>query len=758
MKKTIFFLLFVVSCLNNNNVRLTDKTEVVGETYADAHNHINGVLPVEVINTMLRNVCDNWKINKNKFDVIPKCLIKDSEKLDLSEKSENWIDSLDVLCRIIVLSIVDIENKDIKGYQRKSKDSYCKKVQSMLLMGEKSGNFYYENPSNKKTLIKSAGRGVYGLGLVLSSCISLRFLLDMHLKGEGESDFNCYREFIEFMGKGDKKLSQLFKRACLIKESNLGSKAILESNWLFTELKNKSGRLEELINLIAKAGMEGALKSTPLSCFDDCYAIRGLLRCDEEKDVDKRINEANWTMLTFKWLYLEETKNKNYYSEISIGLGSLKETLQILCGASIDKYQNKNPGEQESNLSKFGFEKINLEEYDVTSSNPIYGPLVFKSRRSIVVAIRFLTGFANKKSLDEKSRKDIEKNIEKDSRYGCWAGIDMFGIENYSYDKKQFCGWLDFIYEKLFLIMEKSKWKHKLWLRPHVGEGSWASDYEKRMSKIKRNPYYLTDDNGKYLNNIMKNNSIHDVSQKGAIEIMEFIYMSMFQSWFPRFLLEQKNREFAFNELKFFFLEKTSSRKEDFEWIGEANLSTIIGWIDRKEKLKKHSPLIRLGHATRLKNEVLGTMEKIGSLKKEKKNILWIDLNLISNAVTGANPFNELMEGSFNEGRTRSGNFKAVESRALSNPIESVREQDDLVRRSDEVKKFVEYLIENDIKFILGTDGQGVESSSIYREYDLFTEIAKSVASRVCQPGGNLLRKNVNNYLKYGAGNLEKKV
>ena len=46
----------------------------------------------------------------------------------------------------------------------------------------------------------------------------------------------------------------------------------------------------------------------------------------------------------------------------------------------------------------------------------------------------------------------ITKNIEslnQDKEFGCFAGIDLFGTENFVYDRVNFSKWLTTMYEEL---------------------------------------------------------------------------------------------------------------------------------------------------------------------------------------------------------------------------------------------------------------------------------------------------------------------
>ena len=82
------------------------------KTYADAHNHINGILSVEAIKLMLSEAKKHW--DTKQFNIIPAELIPNAKSLSLSNTSISndygWIDCLDILSRIIVLSAIDIKN------------------------------------------------------------------------------------------------------------------------------------------------------------------------------------------------------------------------------------------------------------------------------------------------------------------------------------------------------------------------------------------------------------------------------------------------------------------------------------------------------------------------------------------------------------------------------------------------------------------------------------------------------------------------
>ena len=157
------------------------------------------------------------------------------------------------------------------------------------------------------------------------------------------------------------------------------------------------------------------------------------------------------------------------------------------------------------------------------------------------------------------------------------------------------------------------------------------------------------------------------------------------------------------------------------EKIGEANLETMIDWVNlisarTIEAYDQHYPQIRFGHGTHLGfDSVWGIVTDLQSISFTN---VWIDLNLGSNVVTAAKPINHMINGiNLNERLT---NFSSINS-SLKEILNQSRFtcgfiQTETVERSERIAKFIELLNKYGIKFVLGTDGQGVELTSLFSE------------------------------------------
>lgn len=748
MEKSIKTNHFLFKYLGDKGARCYEKT-----FFADAHNHFNGIIRIETINSMLTNAIENWE-EENKFDAVPKCLVKEAETLPLKDNNfGKWIDSLDAICRIIVFSILDIENDNRRSSLQHTSYMLKGKVGKLLSLKEKDG-----------------GRGMNVIGILLSSCITLRFLLETY---SPNSSIKYYQEFDQFMREGEPRLLiDIFKKVCLVRDQN-NVNSISKEEWFFTELKLHH-RENTVVNSVAKAAITSAFSSSLWAPFDDCYALRELIRCDYS---DSNVNETNWTMLTLKWLCISESAcRKSYYSEISIGAGSLPKLMKIILGSEEKETLSQSDSEEvetlSHNLERFELEQVKDSEFYV-NSNQRYSPLLLRSKveeqghKEEIVAIRFFSGEGNHKALDpNRNVQNFNKKIQKDAKYKCWAGIDMYGMERFSYTKKLFHRWLSESYEELKSIIRNSKGKRSLWLRPHVGEGSWVTN-NSRITNFDPRPEELFK-NKFSLNELLPtgNNAIVDVNAKKAYEIMEFIYRAIFKGWLPIDTLDGRSFEIEklgqkLGDIYRLNREIGERKKASIEQIGAANLKSMIEWISKTGFDLKNSPMIRLGHVTQLKGRASELVESLKNLKKNKKFIFWVDLNLGSNIVTAARTINSLFADEMSERRNdQSESPAAVKQSINSNPFNSSIDLRHLIVRSKGVIGMgIKDLVDSKIKFVLGTDGQGVESSTISEENQQFYAISALFEEEDKETINRALRKNEEEYLNYGIyGDREKQI
>ena len=116
--------------------------------------------------------------------------------------------------------------------------------------------------------------------------------------------------------------------------------------------------------------------------------------------------------------------------------------------------------------------------------------------------------------------------INEDQKFGCWAGIDMFGVENFVYDRNKFIKWLTTMYETLRDINKKNNGKRCLWLRPHVGEGAWAEDLLFRTKKHDGSPLSLAK-KLKSLSEFFRKDYLSKANVPVLNEVIEFIYVPL---------------------------------------------------------------------------------------------------------------------------------------------------------------------------------------------------------------------------------------
>ncbi len=706
------------------------------KTYADAHNHLNGILSVEALKIMMSKAKINW--DKYQFDKIPEILVPAAEELSFSNTSitndYGWINCLDLLSRLIVFSFKDLK----QGTNNHNSKVYHKLVKDLL--------FFVDSVSS------GTGRGMNCAGLLLSGCISLRCLLDhtyddVHYKTHiNDTD----RYFIYLQSMEDKKIhfGDLFLSTCIMSVDN----EITKENWLFNKFNvdNLNPFLQACAEQIAISSVTGALSTSLWAPFDDNYAIRGLLKKGQQ-------NQINYLMLTFRWLIEKEALLGNYFSEITISFGELKEIYEVI----------------KLNAVSFGFKEVTTGGENTEQ----YLPLILENsdtRKDLVhnnkLYIRFLTGCLNYLAIkwDVDIKKVIEqdlKRIEQDQKFGCWAGIDMFGLENFVYDRSHFTTWLNTMYSTLRDINKKCGGKRRFWLRPHVGEGSWAEDLSIRISKFDCHPLSLAK-KLKSLSDFFKNNQLNKISIIVLNEVLEFIYRSIFTGWLPIDDVRAFYNKNAFSSIE---LQRLSSTLQPIdpnkgtigERIGTANIETMIDWINHIsphsiEQYDIHCPQIRFGHGSHLGfDNVWGTL---ADLQSSSFMSIWVDLNLGSNVVTSAKSLNSITTDiKLNERLTNITNIEM----AIREIIDTSRFtcgyiQTEIVERSERVAKFIDLLKKHNIMFILGTDGQGSELTSIFDErlhfYKLMCWYYKNhVEAEVMN---RTLKNNIIEYIKYALGNI----
>ena len=739
------------------------------EVLADAHSHIYGILPVNIVHAMLSRAFYGWKDNGNSFCSIPEPLVRNAESVDLELKeSHKWINSLDVLCRIIVISIIEIDKQKATDYvQKNANKGYKKLVKKMLFM-------------NKEEV--GAGRGMNGAGLLLSACISLRVLMDFHFKLL-KRETNYFSQFRNFMNKKERSFKELFKAACILDyEEENANFSLNEDSWLFKKIVDIEVR-EEHREWIAEAAVTASMSSSLWAPFDDCYALRGLLRCDpwhkskEEENVEESemLNETNFIMLTLKWLIYEEAKGVDYFAEISISLGKLERTLGVICGSKFKRNirngfvevseckKRMRDGNFKNNLSAFGFEPVTFNKLRKARDLPLVLRCSEGRYKGKVLCLRFLTGFSNAdaQNLDLEFSDAQLRAIERDAEFSCWAGLDMFGTENFVYGNK-FKRWLNLACAKLSDISRASsqnnEYGRSLWLRPHVGEGAWAMDYRRRMDCFRPKMSELDSNySDRGILWILRNKEILDLDSQHIYEILEFVYRSIFREWFPIFSINYGKREFKLKGLGEAMPNVPNQQlfSEDAGRIGATNLSSIIDWIkDRDvEKIDYHHPNIRFGHATHLNSSVLRKIKILEKLENKKKEKLWIDLNLGSNMVTSASTISSVLKGGVNSPGNYGSSIDKEKEAILRSPFTSGVKQTCLVARSKKIGSYIEKLFNAGIKFILGTDAPGAETTSIWTEIEHYAQ-----ACETSENGEDLeeqREKYMDEYIKYGTDNLD---
>lgn len=703
------------------------------KTYADAHNHLNGIISVEAIKAMMSEARREW--DKNQFSIIPSELIPNAQTLSFSNTSitndYGWIDCLDVLSRLIVFSALDIKKRaDIP-----SSKAYHNTVKDLLFIRDGDQN-------------QGSGRGMNAAGLLLSGCIALRSILDR--SEDGIKDAERYFQHLRNLHKSHDAVTfeDMFITACLLDVD----KEINQDNWLFNKFKmeNLDPELHALAEQIAISCTVSSLAASLWVPFDDSYALRSLI-------TRGNINKRNYLMLTMRWLLENEAIRGNYFVEVSINVGDLGSVYNIIKNNAVD----------------FGFKAVTTGGVDAT-----FTPLVLENSEtrtdllhSNKLFIRFLTGSLN--SLCVRSDADIDKVlardlelINQDKIFGCFAGIDMFGVENFVYDREKLTKWLTTMYKTLRDINKEGGKARNLWLRPHVGEGAWAEDLRLRIKKYDGNPLSLAK-KLKTLSEFFSKNYTNETKVSSLHEVLEFIYRSIFTGWLP---IDDVRRFYGVNSFSVPELSRLSSLLQPFnpnngsigEKIGEANLEIMIDWVNfisasTIEAYDKYYPQIRCGHGSHLGFDSVWGI--ITDLQNVSFTNIWVDLNLGSNVVTAAKPISYM---------THSINLKECpgslsSTNSLFNEILNKSRftcgyiQTETVERSERIAKFIALLNKHGIKFVLGTDGQGTELTSLFGEQLHFKNLMHWYYedSNEAELMNKRLKNNTFEYIKYGLSNLQ---
>ncbi len=708
------------------------------KTYADAHNHLNGVLSVDAIKIMMSAAKEEW--DNCKFGYIPDVLIPKAKNLSFSNTSVTndygWIDCLDIISRLIVFTFNDIK----QGSNNHNSVLYHNVVKNMLII---------EGGTTK-------GRGMNCAGLLLAGCIGLRCLLDYSYDDPLQYKTHIHdtdRFFIYLQSIKEQKISfgDLFLIACTI----CPDVGLTQDNWLFNkfQLENLNPLLQACAEQIAISCVTSALSTSMWAPFDDNYAIRGLLTKGD-------VNKSNYIMLTFRWLLEKEALRGNYFSEITIFLGELAEIYNII----------------KSNAINFGFKEIKTGGEE---DSDYFFPIVLendKAKRTDLVHnnklyLRFLTGCLNYETVrsDVDINKIIEQQLEKinqDQKFGCWAGIDMFSVENFVYDSANFTIWLTNMYNILCEINKKNNGKRKLWLRPHVGEGCWSEDFSIRHNTFDGRPLSLAK-KLKSLSDFFKNNNLNKISISTLNQVVEFIYRSIFTGWLPIDDIRAFYNDKVFSTIEFQRLSSTLQLKDPSrgsigERIGTANLETMINWINNirpntVEEYDENCPQVRFGHGSHLGFDAVWSV--LSDLHSGSFTPIWVDLNLGSNVVTAAKSFNSMMTNvQLNERLTNSASIEV----AIKEIIDHSRFtcgyiQTEIVERSERIAKFIDLLKKQGILFILGTDGQGSELTSILNEHLHFHKLMYWYYKDNNQADfmNKTLKANINEYIKYALGGIK---
>jgi hypothetical protein len=709
------------------------------KTYADAHNHFGGILSVDAIKVMLSSARTQWDAH-GPFEKIPTVLVPNAQTLSFSGNSitndHGWVDCLDVLSRIMVFSTIDIKS-DTNNYNSKA---YHNTVKDMLCLndGVKQGS----------------GRGMNSAGLLLAGCITLRCLMDSLKLKENDlkkTDFNftdIYFKSLQSLGEKQVDMGALFIATCFTSDSL----ASHQENWLFNKIRsdNLNPQLQAYVEQVAVACITSALATSLWVPFDDNYAMRGLLRRGEQ-------NKINYCMLTLRWLLENEAIHGNYFSEISINLGELKETYELI----------------NANAVAFGFKEVATGGAGCEQFLPLIlenNNQVFGITHNHKLYLRFLTGALNALTvkwdvnIDEAIKRDL-KCLTEDKVFGCWAGVDMFGVENFVYDRDNFNKWLTAMYEALRDINKADQGKRHLWLRPHVGEGVWADDLSIRIKRFDGTAISLAK-KLKSLTEFFENGHINQ--QGGAVlnEVLEFIYRSLFTGWFPIDSVRAFYGSKVFTTQELQRLSSTlqpvdPSRSTLGEKIGTANLETIIDWVNdispqTIEQFDKNYPQIRFGHGTHLGFEKVWA--SITDLQSNSFMPVWVDLNLGSNAITAAVHTNQMVANvNLGERLTHHLDIK----QAIKAILDELRFtcgylQTEMVERSERIARFVDLLQKHGIFFILGTDGQGSELTSLFREQSHFNQLMHWYYkdSRDAELANSSLKSNTIAYIKYALASL----
>ena len=185
------------------------------------------------------------------------------------------------------------------------------------------------------------------------------------------------------------------------------------------------------------------------------------------------------------------------------------------------------------------------------------------------------------------------------------------------------------------------------------------------------------------------------------------------------------------------------------DWVNLISARTI-------EAYDKHYPQIRFGHGTHLGFDSVWSV--VTDLQSTSFTDIWIDLNLGSNVVTAAKPINHMINGiNLNERLTNSTSVDTSLKEILNQSRFTCGfVQTEVVERSARIAKFIELLNKYGIKFVLGTDGQGVELTSLFSEQLHFKNLMYWYYKN-CDKAelvNKRLKSNTYEYIKYCLSNL----
>ena len=151
---------------------------------------------------------------------------------------------------------------------------------------------------------------------------------------------------------------------------------------------------------------------------------------------------------------------------------------------------------------------------------------------------------------------------------------------------------------------------------------------------------------------------------------------------------------------------------------------------------------------------------KITDLQNISFTNIWVDLNLGSNVVTSARPINYMLNDvNLDERLSNSPNIDTSLHKILYNsPFTCGHIQTEMNERSQRTVKYVELLSKHDIKFVLGTDAQGAELTSLFGEQSHFKNLMHwhYKNSQDAELMNKRLKSNTTEYIKYALMGLKR--